>query len=1152
MFTAYYAGIVTQPVHGTLVVDNGVGFMTYKPDYAYSGTDSFTFDAYNSNWAGDQATVSIIVDHQAPAPVLRQTLGLPLQTFTQNRVVDDNGQYLRTQDVGSVTVDLSKLLYFADGSDNAAVTYSVDPLPGRTITLSGSTATVTLTDASLDDFGSTSPFVLPFTVTDPDAGGFGIASFTATGIAALVYAESLSTGNVLPPPPGWDGTLGDGGAVALGSGLIVGVSGGTFSVDDSGSALHISRLGGSGVGSVSVETKDQGASVIYDGWPGDVLTVSATNGDIGDVTTGARVLLSTSHGSLTGTIDTPWLWGADINGDISGRIESAQVGRLTADGNFSGTINAGSVDGLILGGDLSGDITTSGDMGRIDGDGSVVGGAMTGKIMAGGQVYLRVAGDLRRNVLADGTIDMTTGVVAARGAINVITSGGMSGSLDGGGGVSLTTGVSVGWGSYSSNAAPDQGDITGTVKSEGGEVRIICSHDLTGLVHATAGTIAQITVAGELAGAITIDHGNIDSIWAGKNITGDITAGESSTNPYTHVTTVVPGSIGNVYAGLNIGVDDEGAGLCGITAYGGTIGTVHAGADIAAEVVIAGDLGVGTPATETKPADGVVAGHDLMGRVVASEGPIYYVRAGRNLVGGIGGIGNALTGASDPTLTIASLEPSVLDVSSDEFEFKFTRSGSTDLAVEVQFAITNDATIAYGVDYTLDTDRSSAGVLVDSDTLIGKVTFAAGQRDADVIFKPVYDENLADPANVTVTAQTTEVPGADGGFAGGPWVVGAPPVTKAGSYAAPGVTALVTNPTGANSSSDDGEQILADGDPPATAPVPAAQTAGPKDRTNLDGLHVTIRWTGPDLTERDGTTIVQGADITGKSLSIEAGQRVMLEMVLTAPEHAGAIRWDVPGFAVGDYNPDKDHAIPDPVVNGRSDVKLYWADSGAHKVSVSCKVGQLELSNFVDFSVAKPNVAITAAVSPKGVELTSNNKSRVLCLQLGNFDFGKAIPIDTVGVEFSIQSPLQFKGSYCWIQTIDMSINMRDVDNGAHPFSISGFDNETGDWTRHFAENPYTDSPYHPLEGHIKTYKVCTVREAFHTYLMYVPPGAGSIPVPVRVETWNWYGFALKKTDGAWDLVARIAPKLKDAAATDFPTWGVWVNKEYAKYDAGL
>jgi len=87
--------ILTQPTHGT--IQGSVPTITYTPEAAFSGQDSFTFKVSDGTLESAAATVSITVDKEPPAitsftmPELSSTLTVAVSSFTASDNTGVNG-----------------------------------------------------------------------------------------------------------------------------------------------------------------------------------------------------------------------------------------------------------------------------------------------------------------------------------------------------------------------------------------------------------------------------------------------------------------------------------------------------------------------------------------------------------------------------------------------------------------------------------------------------------------------------------------------------------------------------------------------------------------------------------------------------------------------------------------------------------------------------------------------------------------------------------------------------------------------------------------------------------------------------------------------------------------------------------------------------
>ena len=80
------------------------------------------------------------------------------------------------------------------------------------------------------------------------------------------------------------------------------------------------------------------------------------------------------------------------------------------------------------------------------------------------------------------------------------------------------------------------------------------------------------------------------------------------------------------------------------------------------------------------------------------------------------------------------------------------------------------------------------------------------------------------------------------------------------------------------------------------------------------------------------------------------------------------------------------------------------------------------------------------------------------------------------------------------------------------------------------------DSPQQSLDpsNAISEYNVT---DSFKDYLMYLPPGSGSIPVPLQENDWFWHFQALKNASSIWSTNSKNA---QWGYVADFPAFPVW------------
>lgn len=91
------------------------------------------------------------------------------------------------------------------------------------------------------------------------------------------------------------------------------------------------------------------------------------------------------------------------------------------------------------------------------------------------------------------------------------------------------------------------------------------------------------------------------------------------------------------------------------------------------------------------------------------------------------------------------------------------------------------------------------------------------------------------------------------------------------------------------------------------------------------------------------------------------------------------------------------------------------------------------------------------------------------------------------------------------------------------------------------------DSPYDPLEEDpLVTAK--DLLDSFECWFMYLPPGDGSVPVPLKKVVWNWEFHAVKSS-GAWTVSGTMAQRTFDEDYPPHPEWDIVLKNEGMTYD---
>lgn len=93
-----------------------------------------------------------------------------------------------------------------------------------------------------------------------------------------------------------------------------------------------------------------------------------------------------------------------------------------------------------------------------------------------------------------------------------------------------------------------------------------------------------------------------------------------------------------------------------------------------------------------------------------------------------------------------------------------------------------------------------------------------------------------------------------------------------------------------------------------------------------------------------------------------------------------------------------------------------------------------------------------------------------------------------------------------------------------------------------------SDTPGQPLEADDPLVTAWDVLDSFDCWLMYLPPGDGSVAVPLKKVDWYWE-FDATKSSGAWTVSGTAAQWSPGADYPPHPEWTFAVDANYITYD---
>ncbi|MDB6122464.1 MAG: hypothetical protein JWQ71_1457 [Pedosphaera sp.] len=267
-------------------------------------------------------------------------------------------------------------------------------------------------------------------------------------------------------------------------------------------------------------------------------------------------------------------------------------------------------------------------------------------------------------------------------------------------------------------------------------------------------------------------------------------------------------------------------------------------------------------------------------------------------------------------------------------------------------------------------------------------------------------------------------------------------------------------------------------------------------------------------------------DVPGLTDSALVGERVTLICNLVVPDGSAApaitnFSWSIQGYVVSDYIADNSTGRVEAVFSLKNAAVSYcWVNGGEKQVRCTADVNGTRLMARTSFNVIKPTAEI---ITRTGAVAVDEWPAR-LELHFG----GETGP----GIEFSNQRADTYGGVMQWVQTATALRKRQLNDSTWQRWAGSGLDTVYPYETR----DPVSDYPGTPLRNDCLKKSIWDSHEM---WLMFKPPGADSIFVPLRAVRWYWTGSATRGATG-WTLDPRsVAHSVnpKDYETTSFPTW---------------
>ena len=350
-----------------------------------------------------------------------------------------------------------------------------------------------------------------------------------------------------------------------------------------------------------------------------------------------------------------------------------------------------------------------------------------------------------------------------------------------------------------------------------------------------------------------------------------------------------------------------------------------------------------------------------------------------------------------------------------------------------------------------------------------------------------------------------------------------------------------------------------DGPPYAipVAPLTNYYAAGPPDGGGDSG-------SGSGSDDGDAPQIrilMNGQDVTNTTQTLPVGSRTWLKVVTEPRGYGSAVkRWSVPEGVLKDFRMTQQQSTEVPLKDEDKQerwLKFKWMDATGGDVSVSAVVFDennlpVDRTAKVTFKIVRPQVKLWATTTGLGVILEDG-------LSFGSVENTPApLGVQKAGIDVKalLTPPEGFPGGkMAFVQTIHLEEDTVDINTVFEaPFFSPITHTSTGghvldfepDSTDVFYDDPksilggapwrhaFMDSPRTPAGSR----RVFISRsDRFDVYLMYQPPGEGSVWTTVALLHWDWSGTATADVSGwgFWPLISRTWRLLPGSRFTPDP-----------------
>jgi len=307
----------------------------------------------------------------------------------------------------------------------------------------------------------------------------------------------------------------------------------------------------------------------------------------------------------------------------------------------------------------------------------------------------------------------------------------------------------------------------------------------------------------------------------------------------------------------------------------------------------------------------------------------------------------------------------------------------------------------------------------------------------------------------------------------------------------------------------------------------------------------------------------EGIIITDNITSVIVGEKISLEgLVQPSGLAISSVQWTIQNAneVIKDWeitlSPShlgyQAHIVPLTTMN-QPVVEFYWIngsfDGRLREVKYKVTLNGTDYEGKTIFKVHRPTIQISVANNQVYLNDPSYTRpGKWVNYGLGNFGG----PPHGVEARVAIQVPTGFSpqpdgvwyekdvvNGVLWVQLGNFNRSLKKESDGKC-YEFKSGDYFLDEYLPYIGGNYFNDSPAELLDGNAW---LEISNEEYKTWLMWLPSGDDSIPIPMEIIVWSWSASTMKDASGTWMLNSSAYPAPSYVDTTVFPEW-IWSKQD--------